>query len=46
MGIDSLCGMFRCMSNSLGDVAVATILAKSENENEHDMKIYGSKGLT
>ena len=30
MGIDSLCGMFRCMSNCLGDVAVTAIVAKSE----------------
>ncbi len=40
MGIDSLCGMFRCMSNCLGDVAVSTIVAKSENEL--DAKIYNS----
>lgn len=32
MGIDSLCGMFRTMSNCLGDVAVSTIVAKSEGE--------------
>ncbi len=38
MGIDALCGMFRCMSNCLGDVAVSTIVAKSENEL--DMNIY------
>ncbi len=38
MGIDSLCGMFRTMSNCLGDVAVSTIVAKSENEL--DMEIY------
>ncbi len=40
MGIDSLCGMFRCMSNSLGDVAVSLIVAKSENAL--DMKLYKS----
>ncbi len=40
MGIDSLCGMFRCMSNCLGDVAVSTIVAKSENEL--DMEVYNS----
>lgn len=40
MGIDSLCGMFRTMSNCLGDVAVTAIVAKSENEM--DMEIYGS----
>ncbi len=40
MGIDSLCGMFRCMSNCLGDVAVSTIVAKSEKEL--DMKKYKS----
>ena len=40
MGIDSLCGMFRCMSNCLGDVAVSMIVAKSEDEL--DMKVYQS----
>lgn len=30
MGIDSFIGMFRCMSNCLGDVAVSTVVAKSE----------------
>ena len=40
MGIDSLCGMFRCMSNCLGDVAVSTIVARSEKEL--DMKKYKS----
>ncbi len=40
MGIDSIVGMCRCMSNCLGDVAVSTIVAKSENEL--DMKIYKS----
>ena len=38
MGIDSLCGMFRCMSNCLGDVAVTAIVAKSEGVL--DMKKY------
>ncbi|OON86988.1 hypothetical protein BXO88_05445 [Oribacterium sp. C9] len=41
MGIDSLCGMFRAMSNCLGDVAVSTIVAKSEGEL--DMEIYKSR---
>lgn len=40
MGIDSLCGMFRTMSNCLGDVAVSTIVAK--NEKELDLTIYNS----
>ena len=40
MGIDSLCGMFRTMSNCLGDVAVSTIVAK--NEKELDLSIYNS----
>lgn len=31
MGVDSLVGMFRTMSNCLGDVAVSTIVAKKEN---------------
>ncbi|MCR5789917.1 MAG: cation:dicarboxylase symporter family transporter [Lachnospiraceae bacterium] len=30
MGIDSLVGMFRCMNNCTGDVAVSTIVAKWE----------------
>ena len=30
MGIDPLVGMFRCMSNCLGDVAVSTVVAKKE----------------
>ncbi|MCR4902035.1 MAG: dicarboxylate/amino acid:cation symporter [Butyrivibrio sp.] len=38
MGIDSLCGMFRCMSNCLGDVVVSTIVAKSEKE--FDLEMY------
>ncbi len=40
MGIDPFCGMCRCMSNCLGDVAVSMVVAKSENEL--DMKIYNS----
>ncbi len=43
MGIDSLCGMFRTMSNCLGDVAVSTIVAKSEGEL--DMEIYNSANM-
>lgn len=31
MGIDSLMGMMRCMSNCLGDVAISVIVAKQEN---------------
>ncbi|MBR4656245.1 MAG: dicarboxylate/amino acid:cation symporter [Oscillospiraceae bacterium] len=38
MGIDALIGMFRCMSNCLGDVAVTAIVAKSEGRM--DMEIY------
>lgn len=38
MGIDSLMGMFRCMSNCLGDVAVTSIVAKSEGQM--DLKVY------
>lgn len=30
MGIDSLMGMMRCMSNCLGDVAISVIVAKQE----------------
>ena len=30
MGMDSLLGMMRAMSNSLGDVAASLIVAKSE----------------
>ena len=40
MGIDPLCSMFRCMINCLGDVAVSTIVAKSENAI--DMNVYQS----
>lgn len=38
MGIDSLIGMFRCMSNCLGDMAVTSIVAKSEGQM--DMEVY------
>ncbi|MCR4746014.1 MAG: dicarboxylate/amino acid:cation symporter [Lachnospiraceae bacterium] len=38
MGVDPLIGMFRAMSNSLGDVVVTTIVAKTEGEI--DMKVY------
>lgn len=38
MGIDSLIGMFRTMSNCLGDVAVTSIVARSEGLM--DMKVY------
>ncbi|MCR5357880.1 MAG: dicarboxylate/amino acid:cation symporter [Lachnospiraceae bacterium] len=38
MGIDSLCGMLRTMSNCLGDVAVSTVVAKTEGEI--DMEVY------
>ncbi|MCR4629607.1 MAG: dicarboxylate/amino acid:cation symporter [Clostridium sp.] len=41
MGIDSVCGMFRCMSNCLGDVVASTIVAKSEHML--NMDIYSSK---
>ena len=37
MGIDAFCGMFRCMSNCLGDMAVSLIVAKSENELNMDI---------
>ena len=30
MGVDSLLGMIRCMSNCLGDVAISTVVAKQE----------------
>ena len=40
MGIDALMGMFRAMSNCLGDVVVSTIVAKSEGLL--DMKVYKS----
>nr|MCR5627327.1 dicarboxylate/amino acid:cation symporter [Lachnospiraceae bacterium] len=40
MGIDSLCGMFRCMNNCLGDVVVSTIVAKSEGQL--DIEMYNS----
>lgn len=38
MGIDPLIGMLRTMSNCLGDVAISTIVARSEKLM--DMKIY------
>ena len=41
MGIDPLIGMLRCMSNCLGDVAVSTIVAKSESLM--DVAVYNSK---
>ncbi|MCR5650956.1 MAG: cation:dicarboxylase symporter family transporter [Lachnospiraceae bacterium] len=41
MGIDSLCGMFRTMSNAGGDVIAATVVAKSENAI--NLEIYNSK---
>ena len=40
MGIDAFVGMFRCMSNCLGDVAVSAIVAKSEKEINLD--VYNS----
>lgn len=40
MGIDPLVGMFRCMSNCLGDVAVSTVVAKGEGKL--DMSVYKS----
>lgn len=36
MGIDAFIGMFRCMSNCLGDVAVSVVVAKSEKEIDMD----------
>ena len=41
MGIDPLLGMLRTMSNCLGDVAVSTIVAKSENLL--DLNIYNKE---
>lgn len=38
MGIDPLIGMFRCMSNCLGDVVVTSIVAKSEDQI--NMEVY------
>ncbi len=38
MGIDSLVGMFRCMANCLGDVAMTAIVARSEGQM--DMDVY------
>ncbi len=40
MGIDSLVGMFRCMSNCTGDVAMSVVVAKMENAL--DMDRFGS----
>ncbi len=40
MGIDSLVGMFRCMSNCTGDVAVSLAVARSEKML--DMDVYRS----
>ena len=40
MGIDSFAGMFRTMNNCLGDVAVTSIVAKSEGEM--DLNVYMS----
>lgn len=37
MGIDSLVGMFRCMSNCTGDVAVSVIVAKQEKALDHSV---------
>ncbi len=37
MGIDPLIGMFRCMSNCLGDAAVSMIVAKKENALDIEM---------
>lgn len=37
MGIDALCGMFRAMSNCLGDVSAAIIVARSEGELNMDV---------
>ena len=42
MGIDSLVGMFRAMSNCTGDVAVSLAVARSENML--DLDVYSSKG--
>jgi len=41
MGIDPLIGMLRTMSNCLGDVAVSTIVARSEGLM--DMSVYSSR---
>lgn len=40
MGLDSLLGMMRAMSNSLGDVTASLIVAKSEKKL--DMEKYMS----
>ena len=44
MGIDAFMGMFRCMSNCLGDVAVSTIVARTEGEI--DMKVYENMNIS
>lgn len=41
MGIDSIMGMMRCMSNCLGDTAVGTIVAKQEGLL--DVETYNNK---
>ena len=41
MGIDSLVGMFRCMSNCTGDVAMSVVVARQEGDL--DMEKYVSK---
>ena len=41
MGIDALCGMFRAMSNSYGDIAASLIVARSEKKL--DLKTYRAK---
>jgi Na+/H+-dicarboxylate symporter len=43
MGIDALAGMFRTMSNCLGDVSVSMIVARKENAL--DMKKYTARDL-
>ena len=44
MGIDSLVGMFRTMSNCLGDVAVSTIVAKQEDALDMEKYNHGIPG--
>ena len=41
MGIDSFVGMFRCMSNCTGDVAMSVVVARQEGAL--DMEKYASK---
>ena len=43
MGIDSLIGMFRCMSNCTGDVAMSVVVAK--REGALDMERYRSEEM-